>query len=225
MDFEQFKVIESRYDNRIRISSCFLAVRLDGKRFSKYCEKAGFAKPYDICMRDAMVAGVQECFKAVPGYICAYIANDEASIVYRNPSKCADRFTFDGRIQKWVSVLASAMSAGFNIYMREERGADIPLAYFDARVLVLKDRQQIEDYLSWRRLGCMRNSVNATARTKFGRAACLNKSVRELRCMLPSKRLPEWCFRGILVDKYGEVPEGASQESVRGFLDDFFVQE
>lgn len=150
--------MKNQYENRTRYMlprRTYTIIRVDGKSFHSYTK--GMKRPYDIdlmaCMDNAMIAVVDE----FQGTKLGFVQSDEISVLltdFEKPETCA---AFDGNLQKLCSVAASTASVGFNLKATEKGFS--PTAVFDARVFVIPDPVEVENYFIWRQKDAERNSV------------------------------------------------------------------
>ena len=66
----------------------------------------------------------------------------------------------------------------------------------------MRDADDIERYLSWRRMDCMRNAVSAASTELFGHRATLSKTTDERRAMLigtPYETIDGRAYRGTIM--------------------------
>ena len=136
-------------ENEIETSieeGAFLVVRLDGRGFTRLTETLGFSKPFDDTFHRHMVETSRHLMGCGFPVLYGYTQSDEISLVLAR-----DHGAFGRRVQKTVSVLAGEASASFSLAL----GAR---AVFDARVLALREPEEVVDYLGWRRSDAVRNA-------------------------------------------------------------------
>ena len=194
IDFELFKQREQEVDTKVDVcGDTYLGVRLDGRSFhtlTKGCEK-----PFDIALLHAMVGGMECAFFALQNCIAGYTCSDEVSLVFKNPTDDPKNFAFQGRTQKIISILSSAMSVGFS----KLSPFDVP-ALFDGRIFLLNGIEEVKDYFSWRRIDCMKNAISTAAVCAFGHNAVMNLSSDERWKMLQNTEyahIPNHFYYGI----------------------------
>lgn len=195
INFDLFKEREREWEAKVNITNNYLGVRIDGRAFHTYTKPA--KKPFDEDLQVAMVAAMGAAYICLPHCLVAYTASDEISLIFENPTQIAENFPFGGRVQKLVSVLASAASAGFEAY-HPVWGSH--LAEFDARVFVLNDIQEVKDYMSWRRIDCMKNAISSAAVHLFGDKEVYGKDWKERLKMLEGtefETIPDDFFWGL----------------------------
>lgn len=181
-----YKNREQYLDARLPESAMF-AVRLDGRAFHTFTRH--FVKPFDIRIDKAMVAATKEAFSAMGQCVVAYTQSDEISLIYAYTADDAKPFSL--RIQKIVSTLASAATAGFVSQLMTF--FDLPsyanLPTFDGRVFLLTGTDDAMRYLSWRRSEAIANAISSAATAAFGHSALVGKSDGERRRMLEAAGL------------------------------------
>lgn len=121
-------------------------LRVDGRGFSRMTEDR-FDKPFDIRVRDCMVAAAQ-ALVADLGAVYGYTQSDEISVVL------PPAFDLFGRgVEKLVSVSAGMASAEFT-------HASGGVAHFDSRVWIGAGVDDVLDYLTWRQADAARSALN-----------------------------------------------------------------
>lgn len=195
INFELFKEREREWETKVDITDNYLGVRIDGRAFHTFTKPA--KRPFDEDMQVAMCAAMAAAYTCLPHCLVAYTASDEISLILENPSHIAENFPFGGRVQKLVSVIASAASAGFETCHPVWANN---LAQFDARIFVLDDIQQVKDYMSWRRIDCMKNAISSAAVYIFGDKEVYGKDWKERLKMLEGtefETIPQTFFWGV----------------------------
>lgn len=179
-----------------------IGFRLDGKAFHTFTK--GFDRPFDTKLMEAMNQATLEVINQVlPNAICAYTQSDEITIFLDeritedSPNKEA---LFSGKIQKLVSVTASAAAVGFLKGLLDQ-GLEMPqkLPLFDSRVFLLDNLDEALENLTWRRLDARKNAITMAAESLFSSKELHGKSTRERIDMLQGtvhERLPEDFMNG-----------------------------
>lgn len=187
-----------------------IVVRIDGRAFHTYTSKMNFNKPYDIILRNAMIAGAEELVNDAQNAKLAYIQSDEITLVM-----VLDRFEsqhwFGGVKRKIESISASLVTNGFNRrLMRNLDTRYIEWAVFDARAFSLPFGEVLNN-LHWRIVDAERNSIHMLAQSYFSHKELQGVSTKEMQNMLFenygvnwSHRSPEF-KRGHLVLKNGVI--------------------
>ena len=156
-----------------------VVVRIDGRAFHKFTED--LPRPYHRPLADALDQAALYLCREMIGCRMAFGQSDEYSFLL---SDCgpAEPMWFDGNLQKIVSVGASVFTAAFQRAFVSEK-----LAAFDARVLVIAQWPEVEQYFLWRQLDAEANSLNMLASAHYTHAALLGKSNAEKHEMLYAK--------------------------------------
>lgn len=227
---DKYRKAELEYDRRIERDGCYIGFRLDGRAF--HTLTARYKKPFDDRFIEAMLAACRSVFDSLSGFdiVCAYVASDEISVITWIPkeSVIAGTIPFGGRLEKIVACVSSYASIYFDRSLSLS-GADyyanadtdgytrpwypfgissmpcrrsLMVPTFDCRAFKLENADDIERYLTWRRMDCMRNAVSAASTALFGHKATLNKTTEERREMLIGteyERIDERAYRGTLM--------------------------
>jgi tRNA(His) 5'-end guanylyltransferase len=124
-----------------------VVVRADGRNFKNTLSGLGFKKPFDRTFARAL-ADTAEFFIKNSGLspLFAYVFSDEISFLFMELS-------FEGRVEKIDSIVASFLSSALTINLR----LDEPVA-FDSRIVALQ-KEEIPAYFHWRQLETWRNFV------------------------------------------------------------------
>ena len=105
--------------------------------------------------------------------------SDEYSFLLTDFSTEHEKMWFDGNVQKIVSVASSIFTAHFT-------QAFAP-ATFDARVMVIPRRADVEQYFIWRQLDATANSLNMLASAHYTHDELLGRSTAEKHDLLHAK--------------------------------------
>lgn len=138
-----------------------MMVRLDGRAFHTFTK--GLQKPYDVRMSMAMQETTKYLVTQFNAHL-GYTQSDEISLVFLGG---ADTL-FNGRVEKIVSVLASASSVKFNSIITEtipEKKHMLPL--FDARAYNVPNLDVVTEQFIWREADATRNSLTMAAHAHF----------------------------------------------------------
>lgn len=129
------------------LPGAWVVLRLDGRGFTKFTEREGFEKPFDLRFQDLMRQTTQVLLQELQG-IYAYTESDEISVLFR-----PDWEFFDREVEKLVSISASIASVTFSL-------AHQGRAYFDSRVWLGANKEQVVDYFRWRQEDAARCALN-----------------------------------------------------------------
>lgn len=159
----------------------YAVLRVDGKAFHTYTR--GCERPFDVGLMQDMDSTAMALMKEVQGSRLAYVQSDEISVLFTDFDTPQTEMWFDGNVQKITSIAASAATAAFNAertrrairdYYGDWGEALIPHVFdliqqvrFDARVFILPDSAEVENYFIWRQQDATRNSVSMAAHTYF----------------------------------------------------------
>lgn len=184
-------------------------VRIDGKAFHTYTK--GLDKPFDSTLSEAMNYVCRKLIETVQGCKFAYTQSDEISLLLTDWDKSTTDCYFDYRVQKMVSVLASAATMYFNQYivskvlywqkgkselsekLFDKWAVKSGSAMFDARAYNLP-KEEVCNYFIWRQEDASRNSIQSLGRSKFSFKQMLNKKNSEVQDMLFNEYNINWNF-------------------------------
>lgn len=194
----------------------YTIVRVDGKGFSKFTKKMN--KPFDDNFKDAMIQTAIEMAKLFHPKM-VYYQSDEISLVFTDFDTIETQQMYDGKIQKVVSLTASAATAFFNqsrlakfvIDNRNDYVGDLKsipsVGMFDSRVFCIPDYEEVLNYFVWRQKDATRNSISMAAHEALGHKACMNKSGEEKQELMFQEKGINWndyadvYKRGVVVAK------------------------
>lgn len=126
------------------LDGMFVVIRVDGRGFSKYTERAHYGKPFDERFSARMVMAMKKLmveFNAAYGHT----HSDEISILLK-----PNFDLFNRRAEKLVSVAAGVASMSFG-------------EAFDARLWLGVDTDRAVDYFSWRQADAASNGLSSWA--------------------------------------------------------------
>ncbi|HEY4386429.1 MAG TPA: tRNA(His) guanylyltransferase Thg1 family protein [Ktedonobacteraceae bacterium] len=150
MDSNEFEKHMRRleYFHTLRcLPGAWVVLRLDGRGFTKFTERAGFEKPFDLKFQGLMRQTATTLLEELHG-IYAYTESDEISVLFRR-----DWDLFDREVEKLVSLSAAIASATFTL-------ASQHIAHFDSRIWLGTDKAQVVDYFRWRQEDAARCALN-----------------------------------------------------------------
>ena len=147
--------------------------RIDGRAFHTFTK--GLTKPFHRGFMNTMIMTARDLMNETHA-VCAYVQSDEISLVFYAPMPWSQIY-FAGRKDKMNSVLASQATYSFNqlknVLIPERLSTP---ALFDCRTFEVPDKTEAVNYLIWRYMDCMRNSVNVLAHCTFGHKHCQGKN-------------------------------------------------
>jgi tRNA(His) guanylyltransferase len=176
--------MKGQYESRTRFMlprRTYTIIRVDGKAFHSFTR--GLARPFD--------GAFAECMDQVALWLCtesqgaafAYVQSDEVSVLLTDFATPTTDAWFDGNLQKICSVSASIATAAFNEAARLALRHKGP-AFFDARVFVIPDPVEVENYFIWRQKDAERNSLSSVCQKHFSHKELHHKGTKEQHDML-----------------------------------------
>ena len=182
---------EKEYDLKIEPEK-HIIIRLDGHKFSKFTKQ--FVSPFDDVIGRSME---MVAIDLVNEFNChsGYVQSDEITLVKisllskENPDW---NHSYNGRVQKMASLIASFATVRFNLHMKKLHieykdcvyiGSD---AMFDCRVYGVPSEQHVFEEFFMRMRSAERNS-----RSVFAQSYCIHKSLQNLN----GKELVEKCLK------------------------------
>ena len=163
MKFKEFdakmRIYEEAHDHCV-LPGVHMVARLDGRGFTRLTkETLVLEKPFDRLFQHAMAATTRHVMDCGFRTTYAYVQSDEISMLLAR-----DDVTYDRKLRKLLSVLASEASAAFTKYLVLEMGVANPefvVGTFDCRICQLPHEQDVVDYFRWRQADAKRNARNA----------------------------------------------------------------
>ena len=161
-----------------------VVVRADGRNFKNMLSGLGFKKPYDQTFARAM-ADTTELFIKKSGLspLFAYTFSDEISFLFIDLS-------FEGRVEKIDSIVASFLGSALTINLRLEE----PVA-FDSRIVALQ-KEEIPAYFYLRQLEAWRNFV-----TSWGYYTLIDEGIDKDEALKHLKGKKEWEIHEMLFER------------------------
>ncbi len=127
------------------LSPDLFILRIDGRNFTNVLRN--FEKPYDLRFAKAMVETCKEILREFnPAF--AYTFSDEVSFLFRDVFGC--------RVEKIDSIIPSEFSSRLSLKL------GFPVS-FNSRIIYVRNRAEIMDYLKFRQDECWRNHLNSYA--------------------------------------------------------------
>lgn len=193
-DGQKFKAMEKDVC-RFLPEQSYAVVRFDGKNFSQFTKQ--FARPYDERFMNAMDEASRKMAAAVTGATLAYTQSDEISIIFNDLHAAKSQMWFNGKVDKILSIGAATVTALFLQALDFDFSGTVPV--FDARVHALNGREEVEEYVRWRRFDAQKNSVTMAAQTLYSHKQLMNISSKERLALLSGtefETLPEGFYNG-----------------------------
>jgi tRNA(His) guanylyltransferase len=173
------------YEDALRVvlpRRTYVVLRIDGRAFHSFTHN--FERPYCRPLADALDQAAVALCQEMIGCRFAYGQSDEYSFLLTDFESEDAHLWFDGNVQKIVSVAASVFTGAFNHYFSSSR-----IASFDARVMLIPQRSEVEKYFLWRQLDASANSLNMLASAHYSHTELLHKTTAEKHEMLHAKGL------------------------------------
>lgn len=174
------KKYEAVYSTTLTPNSSVL-VRVDGRAFHTWTK--GLDKPYDITLINCMANAAMDVAKEMAGFKLAYVQSDEATFLITDTDSHETQGWFDYKVNKLVSVTASAFTAYFNREASWKFDRDHQLAMFDARAFVVPEAD-VPNAFIWRQQDWERNSLQMAAHWYYSQADLRGKSSAQMHEML-----------------------------------------
>jgi tRNA(His) guanylyltransferase len=182
--------IKTNFEDALRIRlprRTHVVIRIDGRRFHTFTKT--LQRPYDRRLADALDTAALALAPEMSGCRLGFGQSDEYSFLLTDFASEHENMWFDGNVQKIVSVAASIFTAHFTVAFGPVAfglGASAPAA-FDARVMVIPRRADVEQYFIWRQQDATANSLNMLSSAHYSHAELLGKSTAEKHDLLHAK--------------------------------------
>ena len=146
---KKMRVFETSHDVCV-LPEMYMVARLDGRSFTRLTKEIHqFEAPFDVRMRDIMVATVEHLMNCGFKIIFGYTQSDEISLLFDKNEK-----VFGRKVRKYNSILAGEASAKFSLLLDD-------LGVFDSRISELPNANTVCDYFRWRNEDAHRNALNS----------------------------------------------------------------
>jgi tRNA(His) guanylyltransferase len=144
----KMRVFETAHDLCV-LPGIFIVARIDGRGFTRLTKDVHkFEAPFDVRMRDMMVATTEHLMDCGFRLVYGYTQSDEISLLFHLAED-----SFGRKTRKLNSILAGEASAKFSVLLGD-------LACFDCRVIELPNADLVCDYFRWRNEDAHRNALN-----------------------------------------------------------------
>jgi len=129
----------------------YMVARLDGRGFGKLTriQLDEIIKPFDVRVRDAMVATCEHLMQGGLRVVYGYTQSDEISLLMHLEER-----SFGRKLRKYLSVLAGEASGKCSVLMGE-------VVAFDCRISELPNAGLVVEYFRWRQEDAARNALAA----------------------------------------------------------------
>jgi tRNA(His) 5'-end guanylyltransferase len=145
----KMRIFETANDHVV-LPEVYMVARIDGRGFTRLTKEVhAFEAPFDVAVRDMMVATVEHLMDCGFRVVYGYTQSDEISLLFHR-----DETTFGRKARKYNSVLAGEASAKFSLLLGS-------LAVFDCRLCELPNTELVRDYFRWRHEDAHRNALSA----------------------------------------------------------------
>lgn len=193
----------------------YMVARLDGRGFGKLTriQRDEVSKPFDVRVRDAMVASCEHLMHGGFRVVYGYTQSDEISLLFHLQER-----SFGRKLRKFLSVLAGEASGKCSVLVGE-------VVAFDCRIAELPHAGLVVDYFRWRQEDAARNALAAHCTWALrGEGVAADEAARRLAGMSLGERhdllyrhgcnfndLPGWQKRGVGLywDTYVQPGTGA----------------
>ena len=176
-----------------------IVARIDGKCFSGLTKPLD--RPYDERFSEIMRKTTRLLVEETGAKI-GYQQSDEITLVF-NSDDMKTQVYFNGKIQKMVSILASAATAYFN---SQNHPKIKKLGMFDARAWIVPNKMEATNAILWRESDATKNSVSMAARAYYSHNQIHGKTSAQMQEMLFEKGVnwndyPDYFKRGSYFQK------------------------
>jgi tRNA(His) guanylyltransferase len=242
---KRMKTYEGCYKTIITPRS-YIIIRLDGKNFSKYTKD--LVKPFDESLSHAMNETAIALCKEFNAKF-AYTQSDEISILITDISDNPESQPILGNVlQKLCSLTASVATAKFNEIrnmqylmdldkelIKESIDGDFVIdfpkqAFFDARVFVVPNADEVVNHMVWRQQDSTKNSISMAAHALLGHKATMNLSGEQKQEMMFQEKGVNWndyptkFKRGVIISKKTILKQAYNLVGVNSIGNDLTVE-
>lgn len=199
------KRMKENYEARSKqflMRRCPTIIRLDGKAFHTYTKNLN--KPFDEGLMEDMALTTAFLCENIQGVKCGYTQSDEISLLLVDYDKLETSAWFDYNVQKITSIASSLATAKFNqlrmkrffnslsdkpedyivdVFTECYENNKISLAFFDARVFQISDKEEVVNYFLWRQRDAEKNSVSMLAQSLYSHKELHKKNGSDMQEM------------------------------------------
>lgn len=158
-----------------------LFIRVDGRAFHTWTR--GMNKPYDDKLIACMVNAAIDVAADMAGFKLAYLQSDECTFMLTDTDRLESQGWFDYRLNKLVSISASAFTAHFNREAAWRFDGRRGMAMFDSRAFTVP-WEDAPNVFVWRQKDWHRNSLSMLAQSHFSHKQLQGKKRADLHEML-----------------------------------------
>jgi tRNA(His) guanylyltransferase len=178
----KMRVFETAHDYCV-LPGVYIVARLDGRSFTRLTKEVHrFESPFDVRVRDMMLATIEHLMICGPRIVYAYTQSDEISLLFHR-----DDDLFNRKVRKLNSVLAGEASAKFSVVLGD-------IACFDSRICELPTEALVVDYFRWRNEDAHRNALSAHCHWLLRRQGKSERQATEHLCGLSTSEKNELLF-------------------------------
>lgn len=244
MDHSDIGARMKAYENCYRIylpKRQAVIVRIDGKAFHSFTK--GFNRPYDALFASCMRETAKQLCENISGCVFGYTQSDEISLVLVDYKNINTEPWFGNNLQKIVSISASMATHFFNEEFRREvfresvnnknwgpdnetphmKALNSRFAFFDARAFILP-REEVANYIYWRQLDNVRNSIQLAGQAYFSHKQLQNKNCDQIQEMLWQEhevnwsKYPTWFKNGVAIYKQPREIYHKNEDGTQSFV-------
>ena len=208
-------------------------VRIDGRAFHSFTK--GFNRPYDAVFAKCMWETAKQLCENISGCVFGYTQSDEISLVLVDYKNINTEPWFGNNLQKIVSISASMATFFFRqnfldsiVNHNHEDGIHFKaygekMAVFDARAFILP-REEVANYIYWRQLDCVRNSIQLAGQAYFSHKQLQNKNCDQIQEMLWQEhqvnwsKYPTWFKNGVAIYKQPRDIYHKNEDGTQSFV-------
>lgn len=244
MDHSDIGARMKAYENCYRIylpKRQAVIVRIDGRAFHSFTK--GFNRPYDALFAQCMRETAKQLCENISGCVFGYTQSDEISLVLVDYKNINTEPWFGNNLQKIVSISASMATHFFNEEFRRAvfkesvnnknwgpdsetpymKALSSRFAFFDARAFIVP-REEVANYIYWRQLDCVRNSIQLAGQAYFSHKQLQNKNCDQIQEMLWQEhqvnwsKYPNWFKNGVAIYKQPREIYHKNEDGTQSFV-------
>jgi len=234
MDHSDLGARMKSYENCYRIylpNRQAVIVRIDGRAFHSFTK--GFNRPYDVLFAQCMRETAKQLCENISGCVLGYTQSDEISLVLVDYKNINTEPWFGNNLQKIVSISASMATFFFRQNFFSAVLSSKELAYykayneklcvFDARAFIIP-REEVANYIYWRQLDCVRNSIQLAGQAYFSQKQLQNKNCDQIQEMLWQEhqvnwsKYPTWFKNGVAIYKQPREIYHKNEDGTQSFV-------
>lgn len=250
MDHSDLGARMKAYENCYRVylpKRQAVIIRCDGRAFHSFTK--GFNRPYDTLFAYCMRETAKQLCENISGCVFGYTQSDEISLVLVDYKNINTEPWFGNNLQKIVSISASMATYFFRKNFEEAikdeyfdwyttgtvndekekllnqhtQAYDNKLCVFDSRAFILP-REEVSNYIYWRQLDCVRNSIQLAGQAYFSHKQLQNKNCDQIQEMLWQEhqvnwsKYPTWFKNGVAIYKQPREIYHKNEDGTQSFI-------